>query len=104
VCVYVYTYISVQRLMSKSAFVCFQTTSLDTESLSVSRLKASSRFVFSVLPLLRETLVCVYVYIHVYLCTKTDEKKCFCLFSDYYGLATISWLLKIIGLFCKRAL
>ena len=43
--------------------------------------------------------VCVCVRVCVYVCVRAQSDK-----SARYGVATMSRLLKIIGLFCKRAL
>jgi len=53
-----------------------------------------------------------FIYIYIYACTPLfddyptiQHAHCNCLsYKLTYGVATISWLLKIIGLFCKRAL
>jgi len=45
--------------------------------------------------------LCIYIYVFMYICIHfcTDLDAC-----PSYGVATISRLLKMIGLFCKRAL
>ena len=48
--------------------------------------------------------VCVYVYIHHYLYIITYNECILTHVINAYGAATISRLLKITGLFCKRAL
>ena len=50
--------------------------------------------------------VCIYTYIYVYTHTHTSrETYAYISKSMYrYGVTTINRLLKIVGLFCKRAL
>ena len=50
--------------------------------------------------------VCVshYIYISMYVMYVSGVCVCASLYTSRYGVATISRLLKIIGLFCKRAL
>ena len=45
--------------------------------------------------------ICTYIYLCIYMHMKYGG---FCDICGNYGVATISRLLKIIGLFCKRAL
>ena len=46
----------------------------------------------------------IYIYIHIYVLTHKHAHIFRGLASWGYGVATISRLLKLIGLFCKRAL
>ena len=47
---------------------------------------------------------CTYTYLHVYIYMPYTGTQRYGAFNACYGVATISRLLKSIGLFCKRAL
>jgi len=51
-------------------------------------------------------IICVCVYVCVYVSLFETRSWCVCVYVSQteYGVASISRLLKIIGLFCKRAL
>ena len=49
------------------------------------------------------TYIYIHMHIHIYLCIYIHIYMCD-MSCQYYGVATISRLLEIIGLFCKRAL
>ena len=45
---------------------------------------------------------CIHIYIHIYTPTYIYIQGSAHLVASPYGVASTSWLLKIIGLFCKR--
>ena len=45
----------------------------------------------------------MYVHIRLCVCGSDEGMLVFCAQGIHYGVATISMLLKFIGLFCKRA-